>query len=111
MRDSSDIIQCVVSDKKLVKEADELLIESSLELEGNLHKDKRAPNGYELNISKENLKKLEDNLPNLEARRLEDDYALGVDERMGDGSRIYVPAEFIFDNKIYEVEVRYRGNQ
>ncbi len=63
MRDSSDIIQCVVSDKKLVKEADELLIESSLELEGNLHKDKRAPNGYELNISKLNIIHKADDFP------------------------------------------------
>ena len=55
MRDSSDIIQCVVKTPKLVEQADNLLIESSLELEGNLHSDSRAPGGYELDITKMNI--------------------------------------------------------
>jgi len=55
MRDSSDIVQCVLKTPKLVKEADDLLTESSLELEGTLNQDKRAPNGYELKVSKMNI--------------------------------------------------------
>ena len=55
MRDSSDIIQCVVKTPELVEQADELLIESSLELDGELHADSRAPGGYELNITKMNI--------------------------------------------------------
>jgi len=45
MRDSSEILQCVVNKPALVKIADGLLNESSLEIEGSLNKDKRAPNG------------------------------------------------------------------
>ena len=52
MRDSSNIIQCVLKTPKLVKSSDDLLTESSLELEGTLNKDKRSPGGYEINISK-----------------------------------------------------------
>jgi asparaginyl-tRNA synthetase len=51
MRDSSDIVQCVFKTPKLVEDADELLRESSLELKGILHKDERAPGGYELEIT------------------------------------------------------------
>ena len=43
MRDASDIIQCVVEKKKspkLFKDAEKLTIESSLELEGNIQKEK-----------------------------------------------------------------------
>jgi asparaginyl-tRNA synthetase len=63
MRDSSEIVQCVAKTPKLVKEADELLMESSLELEGTLNKDKRAPNGYELIISKMNVIHKADDFP------------------------------------------------
>jgi asparaginyl-tRNA synthetase len=63
MRDSSDIIQCVLKTPKLVKDADDLLIESSLELEGTLNKDKRSPGGYELNISKMNIIHKADDFP------------------------------------------------
>lgn len=63
MRDSSDIVQCVLKTPKLVKEADDLLIESSLELEGTLQSDKRAPNGYELKVSKMNIVHKADDFP------------------------------------------------
>lgn len=56
IRDSTDIIQCIIKKDKLdPKEweaASKLLIESSIELEGTLKQDKRAPTGYELQISK-----------------------------------------------------------
>ncbi|MCD4759264.1 asparagine--tRNA ligase [archaeon] len=55
LRDSTDIIQCVVKDPKLVKIADELLMESSLEIEGKIYAEKRAPTGYEIEVSKLNV--------------------------------------------------------
>ena len=50
LRDSSNIIQCIVEEKntKTWKEANKLTIESSIEVSGKLRQDKRAPNGYEL---------------------------------------------------------------
>src|SRR3989344_4835403 len=59
MRDSSNIIQCVVKEDKVSKkeweDANKILIESSLEIEGTLKEDKRAPTGYELQVSKLNV--------------------------------------------------------
>jgi len=59
LRDSSEIIQCVVikgkvSDKEFIA-ADKLLIESSIEVEGNLREEKRAPTGFEIDVSKLNV--------------------------------------------------------
>src|SRR3989344_3373026 len=54
IRDSSNIIQCIISkDKPFWNEANKLLIESSVTLEGTLREDKRAPTGYEIDV--ENL--------------------------------------------------------
>jgi len=50
IRDSSDIIQCVVKDKEYEK-AKDLLIESSVKIEGTIRKDERAPTGYEIDVS------------------------------------------------------------
>jgi len=63
MRDSSEILQCVVNKPALVKIADGLLNESSLEIEGSLNKDKRAPNGYELKVSKLNVVHASEDFP------------------------------------------------
>lgn len=55
VRDSSDIIQCVLkkSDfEKQWKEIDALQMEASVELEGTIKEDKRAPNGYEISADK-----------------------------------------------------------
>ncbi|UCD04586.1 MAG: asparagine--tRNA ligase [Candidatus Woesearchaeota archaeon] len=55
LRDYSNIIQGVIkADSKSWKEAQKITIESSCELTGTVHKDKRAPTGYEIRIS--NLK-------------------------------------------------------
>ena len=59
LRDSTNIIQCVikkenVSDKEW-KDADKLLVESSVELEGDIKEDKRAPTGYEVLVKKLNV--------------------------------------------------------
>ena len=59
IRDSTNIIQCVVKQDKVSKkewdDANKLLIESSLELEGEIREDKRAPTGYEIQVSKLNV--------------------------------------------------------
>ncbi|MBI2583370.1 MAG: asparagine--tRNA ligase [Candidatus Aenigmarchaeota archaeon] len=56
LRDSTDIIQCVVSkdkvNEKTWKDADKVRIEFSLEIEGTIKEDKRAPTGYEIDVSK-----------------------------------------------------------
>jgi asparaginyl-tRNA synthetase len=56
LRDSSGIIQCVIDRGKVSDEvwkaAEKLLIESSVELEGTIHEDKRAPTGYEIKVDK-----------------------------------------------------------
>lgn len=59
LRDSSNIIQCVISkdsvSEKEWRDAEKLLIESSAEIEGTIHEDKRAPTGYEIKVSKLNV--------------------------------------------------------
>ncbi|MCD4666874.1 asparagine--tRNA ligase [archaeon] len=56
LRDSSDIIQAVIDKDKVGKkewdDAVKLLIESSVEIEGDLAKDIRAPTGYEVKVKK-----------------------------------------------------------
>jgi len=52
LRDSSDIIQCVIkNNSKAWKPAQKITIESSCEITGKVHKDKRAPTGYEVEVS------------------------------------------------------------
>lgn len=52
IRDSSDIIQAVVKKgSKIWEQAKKITIESSCELTGKIRKDKRAPTGYEIDIS------------------------------------------------------------
>ena len=51
LRDSSDIIQCVLKKEKFKKqweEIDKLQVEASVEIEGTIKKDSRAPTGYEI---------------------------------------------------------------
>ncbi|MFH1209267.1 MAG: asparagine--tRNA ligase [archaeon] len=59
LRDSSNIIQCVIEKDKISEkewqDAKKLLIESSVEIEGTIKKDERAPTGYEINVSKLNV--------------------------------------------------------
>jgi len=53
LRDSSDIIQCVFLSEDFPSQWDEidhLQVETSIELQGELHEDKRAPSGYELRV-------------------------------------------------------------
>jgi len=55
LRDSTEIIQCVLFREKFEKqwkEIDGLKIESSVEIEGTIKKEKRAPTGYEISVEK-----------------------------------------------------------
>lgn len=67
LRDSSDIIQCVIDNEKVSKEewnsAEKLLIESSVEVIGDIHEDKRAPTGYEIKVKKINVIQFADTFP------------------------------------------------
>ena len=54
LRDESDIIQCVISKEKnpeVFNRAENLTIESSVKVSGELKKDDRAPTGYEVSVS------------------------------------------------------------
>lgn len=58
LRDSTNIIQCVLSREKFEKqweEIDKIQIEASLEIEGTIKEDKRAPTGYEISAEKINI--------------------------------------------------------
>ncbi len=66
LRDSSDIIQCVLSRDKFEKQwedIDKLQVEASVELEGEIKEDKRAPTGYEIQVTWINIVGLSDNFP------------------------------------------------
>lgn len=67
LRDDTDIIQCVIEktkvSPKIWKDANDLLIESSIELEGTVKADKRAPTGYELHVSKLNVVQFAERFP------------------------------------------------
>ncbi len=55
LRDSTNIVQCVLKKdkfKKQWKDIDALQIEASLEIEGIIKKDKRAPTGHEISVDK-----------------------------------------------------------
>ncbi len=55
LRDSTDIIQCVVEKKKVGSEIFKLLdkvgVESSIIIKGSVRKEERAPTGYEVDVS------------------------------------------------------------
>lgn len=59
LRDATNIIQCVVKKSNVSEKewagAEKLLVESSLEIEGEIKEDKRAPTGYEVAVKKINI--------------------------------------------------------
>lgn len=67
LRDATNILQCVAKKSNLTedewKQAETILIESSLELEGEIRPDKRAPTGYEVEIKKLSVIGRADNFP------------------------------------------------
>ena len=66
LRDSTNIIQCVLKKDKLKKqwsEIDKLQVEVSLEIEGEIKEDKRAPTGFEIDVDKVSIVGLSDKFP------------------------------------------------
>ena len=66
LRDSSNIIQCVLNREKFEKqwsEIDKLKIESSVEIEGTIKEDKRAPTGFEIEAEKINIVSIAEDYP------------------------------------------------
>ena len=66
LRDGTDIIQCVLDRKKFErkwKEIDKLQVEASVEIEGIIKKDKRAPTGYEISADKIKIVGLSNEFP------------------------------------------------
>jgi len=66
LRDSSEIIQCVLNRDKFEKQwedIDKLQIEASLEIEGTIKEDKRAPTGYEIQAEKINIVGMSNEFP------------------------------------------------
>jgi asparaginyl-tRNA synthetase len=66
LRDSTNIIQCILKKEdfgKQWKDIDGLKIESSIELEGEIKEDKRAPTGFEISVNKFHLVHLAEDYP------------------------------------------------
>ncbi len=66
VRDSTEIIQCVLKREKFKNQwndIDKLQIESSVEIEGTIKEDKRAPTGYEIEADKIKIVGTSDNFP------------------------------------------------
>jgi asparaginyl-tRNA synthetase len=66
LRDSTDIIQCVLERKKFEKqwkEIDKIQIETSLKISGDIKKEKRAPTGYEINVDEIEIVGKSENFP------------------------------------------------
>ncbi|MBW3004372.1 asparagine--tRNA ligase [Candidatus Woesearchaeota archaeon] len=67
LRDHTDVIQCVIEKDKVSKniweDTEKLAIESSIELEGTIKEDKRAPTGYEVHVDKLNVVQFAERFP------------------------------------------------
>ncbi len=67
MRDGTNIIQCVFDRSKFSedewKQVDSILIETSLELTGEIKEEKRAPSGYEIHVDSFKLVQLAEPYP------------------------------------------------
>ena len=66
LRDSTNIIQCVLEKKNFEKQwndIDKIKIESSVEIFGEIKEDKRAPTGYEIAVSKINIIQVAEDYP------------------------------------------------
>ena len=66
LRDSTNIIQCVLKKENFEKQwgdIDKIKIESSVEIEGAIKEDKRAPTGYEIQAEKINIIQISDDFP------------------------------------------------
>ena len=67
LRDHTNVIQCVIEkdkvDNKMWEDTEKLSIESSIELEGAIKEDKRAPTGYEVHVDKLNVIQFAERFP------------------------------------------------
>jgi len=67
LRDSSNILQCVVKKENVDDEswsaAEKILVESSVEISGQIRAEKRAPTGYEVEVKKLRLVHLAEVFP------------------------------------------------
>jgi len=66
VRDSTNIVQCILKREKFEeqwKDIDKILVESSVEIEGEIKEDKRAPTGYEIDVDKINIVNLAEDFP------------------------------------------------
>ena len=66
LRDSSEIIQCILKREKFEKKwdsIDKLTVESSIEIEGEIKPDKRAPTGYEIDADEINIIHVAEDFP------------------------------------------------
>jgi len=66
LRDSTNLVQCVLDRKKFEKqwtEIDKLQVEASVEIEGTIKADKRAPTGYDISVDKINIVGLSNEFP------------------------------------------------
>ncbi len=67
LRDSTDIIQCIVEkanvDEKTWEAAEKITVESSCEIRGKVKKDERAPTGYEVDVEALKIVGLADPFP------------------------------------------------
>ncbi len=67
LRDSTDIVQCVLKKEDFSDEEweqiNKLKIESSVEVEGEIKKDERAPTGFEVQVSKINIIHIAEDFP------------------------------------------------
>lgn len=66
LRDSSNIIQCVLKKENFEsqwEDIDKLQIEASIEISGKIKKDERAPSGFEIEVSEINIVGLSDEFP------------------------------------------------
>lgn len=67
LRDHTGVIQCVIEkdnvSKKIWEDTEKLSIESSIELEGTIKEDKRAPTGYEVHVDKLNVIQFAERFP------------------------------------------------
>lgn len=66
LRDSSNVIQCVLKRERFKKqwnEIDKIQIETSVEIQGTIKEDKRAPTGYEIEADSVNIVGQSDKFP------------------------------------------------
>src|SRR3989344_2514876 len=66
LRDSTNIIQCVLKRERFKKqwdEIDKIQIEASVEMKGTVKEDKRAPTGYEIQVDEINIVGESDKFP------------------------------------------------